>query len=379
MNQLSKSITLRHLLIDDTKQIGMQFYPDKVIQALVKQLPNLKWSATYGMAYILNTKENLTEIFEKFRGVAWVNCNYFFVDRQLRYENEPLDIGWFRKRNLPSGYKRCPDAYFEKLEVKKYSMNTARTYIGMFEVFLNYHKQIEPIKLNENDIRAFLGHLVREKRSNSYINQMINAIKFYYEIVMGMPNRFYHIERPIKEEKLPVVLSKKEITSLLSNIQNIKHKCMACLLYSAGLRLSELLNLTITDIDSDRMLINVRGAKGNKDRYTILSHKLLRDLREYYLKYKPKEFLFESPEHKKYSDTSVRKIIKSAAIRASIRKKVGPHTLRHSFATHLLEDGTDLRYIQNLLGHNSSKTTEIYTHVATTIVKGIQSPLDALY
>jgi len=379
MSHLSKNITLKHLLIDEKKQIGIQFYPDKVIQAIIKQLPHPRWSKTYGMAYILNTEDNLTEIFEKFRGVAWVNCNYFFADRQLRNENEPLDIDWFRNRELPIGYIKCPEAYFEKLEIKKYSMSTARTYIGLFETFLNYHKGVEPIKLNENDIRAYLGYLVREKRSNAYINQMINAIKFYYEIVMGMPNRFYNIDRPIKEEKLPVIMSKKEIAGLLSNIQNIKHRCMIGLLYSAGLRLSELLNLKIRDIDSDRMLINVKGAKGNKDRYTILSQSLLKDLRKYYIKYKPKDLLFEGPGGKKYSDTSVRRIVKRAAQYAKIRKNIGPHTLRHSFATHLLEDGTDLRYIQTLLGHNSSKTTEIYTHVATNIVRGIKSPLDTLY
>jgi len=379
MSPLSKNITLKHLLIDDKKQIGIQFYPDKIIQAIIKQLPGPKWSKTYGMVYILNSEDNLKQIFEEFRGVAWINCNYFFSDRQLKNENEPLDIDWFRRRQLPEEYIKCPEAYFKKLEIKKYSMSTARTYIGLFEVFLNYHKGTEAIKLNENDIRAYLGHLVQEKRSNSYINQAINAIKFYYEVVLGMPNRFYDIERPIREEKLPIVLSKKEVASLLSNIQNIKHKCIVSLLYSAGLRLSELLSLKINNIDSDRMLIFVQGAKGNKDRYTILSQSILNELRKYYLKYRPKELLFEGPRGNKYSDTSVRKIVKRAAEKARIRKNVSPHTLRHSFATHLLEDGTDLRYIQNLLGHNSSKTTEIYTHVATNIVKGIKSPLDTLY
>ena len=189
-----------------------------------------------------------------------------------------------------------------------------------------------------------MDHLVREKRSNSYINQMINAIKFYYEIVMGMPNRFYSIERPIKEEKLPVILSKKEVGAMLLNIKNIKHKCMVSLLYSAGLRLSELLSLKVSDIDSERMLIRVNGAKGNKDRYTILSQSILKDLRQYYLKYRPKELLFEGPLVHKYSDTSVRKVVKRGTQLAKITKNVGPHTLRHSFATHLLEDGTDLRY-----------------------------------
>jgi integrase/recombinase XerD len=177
---------------------------------------------------------------------------------------------------------------------------------------------------------------------------------------------------------LPVVLSKNEVSAMLSNIHNIKHKCMVGLLYSAGLRVGELLNLKIKDIDSDRMLIRVEGAKGNKDRLTILSKTVLFDLRSYYRQYRPKELLFEGPKGSRYSPTSVRKIVKRIAGLSKIRKPVKPHTLRHSFATHLLEDGTDLRYIQALLGHSSSKTTEIYTHVATNIVKGIKSPIDTL-
>lgn len=374
----TKNITLKHLLIDGKKQIGIQFNPDKVIQSLIKELPNPRWSNSYGMAYILNTKENLTEIFDKFRGVAWVNCNYFFKDRILQNENEPLDIEWFRKRALTKNYKTCPEEYFKKLEIKKYSMSTARTYIGLFETFLNHYRDTDPIELNENDVRDYLGYMVRQNRSNSYINQSINSIKFYYEVVLGMPNRFYDIERPRKEEKLPVVLSKGEVSRMLKSIGNIKHKCLVGLLYSAGLRLGELLNLKISDIDSDRMLIRVQGAKGNKDRYTLLSKSLIGDLRVYYKEYKPKEYLIEGQNGNKYSPTSVRNIVKRAAMASKIKKRVSPHTLRHSFATHLLEDGTDLRYIQTLLGHMSSKTTEIYTHVATNIVKGIKSPLDTL-
>jgi integrase/recombinase XerD len=378
MAYISKSITLKHLLIREGKQIGIQFNSDKVLHAIVKQLPGLKWSETYGMFYIPNTKDNLTGIFDKFRGVAWINCRYFFRDRPLRHNNEPLDIQWFRNRKLPGDRKACPEEYLAKLEIKKYSMNTARTYITLFEAYLSHYKDQNPIHLNENDIRNYLRHLVRARRSNPYINQSINAIKFYYEVVMGMPNRFYDIERPVKEEKLPVVLSKNEVSAMLSNIHNIKHKCMVGLLYSAGLRVGELLNLKIKDIDSDRMLIRVEGAKGNKDRLTILSKTVLFDLRSYYRQYRPKELLFEGPKGSRYSPTSVRKIVKRIAGLSKIRKPVKPHTLRHSFATHLLEDGTDLRYIQALLGHSSSKTTEIYTHVATNIVKGIKSPIDTL-
>ncbi|HEY5688320.1 MAG TPA: tyrosine-type recombinase/integrase, partial [Yeosuana sp.] len=160
--------------------------------------------------------------------------------------------------------------------------------------------------------------------------------------------------------------------------QNIKHRCIVELLYSAGLRRNELLNLKISDVDSKRMLIKVNQGKGKKDRYTLLSETLLSDLRQYYRVYNPKIFLFEGEPGKAYSSSSVRMIVYRAAKLARIRKKVTPHTLRHSFATHLLERGTDLRYIQSLLGHTSSRTTEIYAHVAVNTFRNIENPLDCI-
>ena len=192
----------------------------------------------------------------------------------------------------------------------------------------------------------------------------INSIKFYYEIVHGMPNRFYSIERPRKEKHLPEVLSKEEIIKMINNTNNIKHRCIVGLLYSSGLRRSELLNLKVTDIDSKRMVVKIKNAKGNKDRISILSLSILRDLQLYYKEYRPKQYLFEGRKGDKYSATSVLNITSMSAKKAGIFKKVTPHMLRHSFATHLLENGTDIRHIQLLLGHNSTKTTEIYTHVA---------------
>jgi site-specific recombinase XerD len=191
-----------------------------------------------------------------------------------------------------------------------------------------------------------------------------------------MPNRFYNIERPRKDKKLPLVLSKEHILQIIENTNNIKHRCIVSLLYSSGLRRSELINLKISDIDSSRMLIRVQDAKGSKDRYSLLSNTALKDLRAYYKQWKPKVYLFESPKGEKYSPNSVGKIVTNAAIKAGINKRVSPHTLRHSFATHLLENGTDLRYIQLLLGHSSTKTTEIYTHVAKSSFNSIKNPLD---
>lgn len=370
-------ITLRHLLIGSEKCIGFQFYPHKVVQALLKQLPGIKWSNKFNMAFIRNTPENLTLIFRTFKGVAWVNCKYFFKNKPVNIRSDQAgDIGWVKQRKLSPGYKVCPDTFLQKLELKKYAANTIRTYVSCFEKFLNFYRKEDVNALNERHIRDYLSHMVQQRHSNAYINQAVNAIKFYYEIVLDMPNRFYEIERPRKEHKLPKVISKQEVLAIIDHTNNIKHRCIVSLLYSAGLRRGELINLKISDIDSKRMLVRVEGAKGNKDRYTLLSHKVLEDLRVYYLKWKPKKHLFESPDGARYSGKSIENIVKEASKKAGIYAKVTPHMLRHSFATHLLENGTDLRSIQNLLGHNSLKTTEIYTHVATNSFINIKNLLD---
>lgn len=371
-----KSITLKHLLIEERKCIGIQFHPDKVIQALLKELPGIKWSHDFRQAYLPNNKQNISLIYSKFRGVAWVNGNSFFSNRKLGQTVQVMDVNWFRTRTVAEGYRTCPEEYLLKLELLRYSNNTVKTYISCFEKFINTHKQIELISIDENDIRSYLQKLIQAGKSDSYVNQMINSIKFYYETVKGMPNRFYLVERPRKKHTLPKVISIEEVQAIIKNTNNIKHKCILSLLYSAGLRKSELLHLRMQDIDAKRMVILVRNGKGGKDRLTLLSQKVLDDLRLYYKAYRPVNYLFEGEAGKQYSATSVSAILNQAAKKSKIRKNVSPHMLRHSFATHLLENGTDLRYIQTLLGHSSSKTTEIYTHVAIKNIQLVKSPID---
>ncbi|MFT7036534.1 MAG: integrase/recombinase XerD [Cyclobacteriaceae bacterium] len=377
MTPPTKNITLKHLLIKEQKQIGILFYPDKVIQALIKGLPGVKWSTQYEMAFILNNKKNLDLIFDTFKGVCWVNCSHFYPNRPINVNNEDLSVDSFRKRIPRQGWRYCPEEFYQKLEIRKYAMNTARTYIHLFEKFINNFPQEEGLMdLNELKIREYLQVLVQNKLSDSYINQSINAIKFYYEVVKGMPNRFYSIERPIKTETLPKVLSQEQVFKIIDNTTYLKHKCIISLLYSSGLRRGELISLKLEDIISDRMLIKVENGKGRKDRYTLLGESMLVDLRTYYKKHKPTKYLFEGIGGEKYSGSSVGKIVSRAAKKAKILEKVTPHMLRHSFATHLLENGTDLRQIQSLLGHNSLKTTEVYTHVAVKGMNEIKNPLD---
>lgn len=222
-------------------------------------------------------------------------------------------------------------------------------------------------------------YLVEEKKySPSSQNQAINSIKFYYEKVLGKPVEKYCVPQPRKPKKLPEVLSEEEVTIILKQIKNLKHKCIVYLIYSAGLILTEAVHLKISDIQSDRKQIYIRSAKGNKDRYVILSEVILNLLRKYYKEYHPKEWLFEGKPGEQFSRRVIQRIFKDAVIKSGVNKPATIHTLRHSFATHLLEHGTDLRYVQHLLGHKNLKTTERYTHVTKNAIDRIKSPLDEL-
>jgi len=373
---LTRCITLKNLLVDQKRQIGIQYRSDKVLDALIKELGQVSWSEKFKMHYVLNNKSNFDKIFKLFKGVAWINLRYFLANKVMHSGVEDISLDKYRLRKFTHAYRPCPEQFLQKLELKKYAYNTAKAYIICFERFINFYPNTPIDQISEEDINFYLQDLIKQDKSDSYVNLSINAIKFYYELVLQMPNRFYSIERPRAKRALPQILDKSEVLKLIGSIDNIKHRCIISLLYSAGLRRGELINLKVEDIDSKRMVIHIKSAKGKKDRYTLLSQKVLSDLRLYYKIYNPEKFLFEGINRQPYSPSSVRKVLNKAVTAAGIRKKVSPHTLRHSFATHLLEDGVDLRYIQTLLGHSSSKTTEIYTHVAKNFLKDIKSPLD---
>ena len=264
------------------------------------------------------------------------------------------------------------------LVVRAYSPNTISTYLACLNYFKNYFKGSKIDDLSKEDIIDYLFHLIKNNYSKSTQNQHINAIKFYFEKCLGKKREFYHIDRPIKDKKLPIILSKNEIQLLFNSTYNLKHLAILAVIYSCGLRVSELINIKINDIDNNRMVINIRHAKGNKDRQVQLTNQILNLLRKYYKKYLPVNYLIVGQNGGKYSTTSIQKIIKNSALKAKIYKKVTPHTLRHSFATHLLENGTDIRYIQTILGHSDIKTTQIYTHVSNAHLKNIQNPSDNL-
>jgi site-specific recombinase XerD len=304
---------------------------------------------------------------------------------EMIYQEEQSDKGKGRPKpeDIPN-YRKCPEEYVNKLEERRYSQSTIRAYVPLFEEFLNYFPNLEISELGEKEIMEFSHYLVTVRKvSSSHQNQAINAIKFYFEKVKGGERKYYHVDRPIREKALPEVCSEEEIVAIFKATENLKHKAILMTIYSAGLRISELINLKIKDIDSIRMQIRVEQAKGKKDRYTILSTRTLMILREYIKKERPFFYLFEgqgstSSNPVKYSSASIGSILKASVSKTTIKKRVTVHTLRHSFATHLLERGTDIRYIQSLLGHDSPKTTQIYTHITTKGFDQLISPMDGL-
>jgi integrase/recombinase XerD len=271
-------------------------------------------------------------------------------------------------------------AFKNYMNYRRYSSNTIKTYLDALKVFFCFYKNKQLETLTIEDIVHFnTSYILSKNLSASYQNQVLNAIKLFYRNRFNRMMEVNLIQRPRREKRLPNVLSKEEVKAILEAPTNLKHRAMLSLIYACGLRRSELLNLTLKDILSDRNLLFIRQSKGKKDRMVPISLKIIEMLREYYKAYKPKTWLFEGQfPNSRYSEKSLENVLKQSLSKAKISKKVSLHWLRHSYATHLLENGTDLRYIQELLGHSSSRTTEIYTHVSTRNLQQIRSPFDDL-
>jgi len=268
----------------------------------------------------------------------------------------------------------------ETLLLKSYSPNTIKTYCVEFAQLLYLLKDKHVDTLTPERLRSyFLYCATKLKLSENIIHSRINAIKFYFEQVLHREKIFFEeIPRPKKKALLPKVISKSDIVKLFAQVENPKHSLMLKLCYGMGLRVSEIVNLKITDIDSGRMQVRIEAAKGKKDRCVTLPSSILEELRDYYRAYRPKIYLFEGQYGGQYAIRSVQAVFQNAMQKAKINKSVGIHGLRHSYATHLLECGTDMFFIQKLLGHNNIKTTEIYAKVSNRQLGNIKSPLDDL-
>ena len=259
----------------------------------------------------------------------------------------------------------------------RYSQRTQKIYIHQVRNFLDFLQNRSPEGGKIEDIDSYIYGCIKSKNySLSTIKQIVGALNLFYREVLKQELNYFYGKAIRRSYHLPVVLSVEEVQQIFKICKNLKHKAVLVTVYSLGLRLSEVLNLKIGDIDSDRMEINIRQAKGNRDRIVFLPESLLKLLREYFVRYKPKKFLFEGQGGGQYSATSVQKILKKYLKLAKITKKASVHTLRHSFATHLLEQGTDIRFIQEILGHKNIATTQLYTRISKSSIKKIKSPIE---
>jgi len=350
--------------------VVVKFEYDKELLRIIKEIGGARWSQTNKSWYFIKSDFDLTKLFDAFKGKAFVDYSALKNNSANNQVKQVPKIPIKQKVKLPT-------AYYDLLDQKRYSESTKSTYINYFEDFLRFFRERSLNDISTEQINKYLLELIRKNKiSNSQQNQRINAIKFYYEKVIGREKEYYRISRPRNSKTLPKVITETEVNNMLIHSGNIKNKVIIGFLYSAGLRRSEIVNLRKQDIVSDKMIIFVRGGKGKKDRQTILSKYMNELLTKYYEKHKPNYWVIEGPQRKQYSGSSVGKIVKKTGKKAGVSIEVTPHILRHSFATHLLENGVGLRYIQELLGHGSSKTTEIYTHVSKKSLANISSPLD---
>lgn len=266
------------------------------------------------------------------------------------------------------------DLLREVLSLRNYAPQTIKTYLKAIEQFINFSDLQKP---TQNSLYKFALHLKEKNLSFSHIKNSVMAVRLYSEIIFNVKLNSEFLRGYRKERKLPDVLSIEELKVIIDSIQNLKHKTIISLIYSCGLRVSECVNLKIKDIDSKRMLLRINQSKGNKDRFVPISNKMLLLLREYYKEYKPTEFLFEGQFKEFYSARSIQAILKNAVRNCKIKKQITVHSLRHSYATHLLEQGTDISLIQKILGHKDIKTTLLYTQISKSQLNKVKNPFDS--
>ncbi|TNF48181.1 MAG: integrase [Bacteroidetes bacterium] len=344
----------------------------------IKQIPGARYDPESRVWNFPEQRNTLPLLFQVFKGVAWINL-------------EDLGIGRTKEKATVRAEKRIELSQLDELKEeeldqfvrymlsRRYSENTVKTYAEAMRVFLRFHSEKPTESLcNADVIRFNTEYILAQGLSRSYQNQVVNAIRLFFRKIRNHSMEIDQLERPKNGFSLPTVFSLMEVEKIMNEVSNIKHKCMLALVYSCGLRRSELLNLRIRDVDSERMVIHIHASKGQKDRLVPLSETTLKLLRKYYIEFRPKEYLFNGENGGMYSPTSLQNIFRQATQKAGIKKKCSLHTLRHSYATHLMEGGVNLRYIQDLLGHSSPKTTQIYTHVTSEESRKIESPIEKI-
>jgi integrase/recombinase XerD len=389
------TITLTPIQHRNAECIGIYFNNSLPIKNGIRTIKGIKWSHTKKCWYLLLNKDNYHAICKAIGNLAAINNNALRqylekkrkiaqalpAERKTAENNVPVHAVLLH--SLSENNAQALSNFLQYLQLKSYSAATIRTYQNEFSHLLQTIKHTDVNTLTPQHLKRYMVYCMEKLGiSENTAHSRLNALKFYFEQVLGREKFFWEIPRPKKPNQLPNILGEKELTALFNVITNKKHKAILFTAYSAGLRVSETVNIKHSDIDSSRMVIKVQNAKGKKDRYVNLSPVLLDILREY-IKVsspRPKIYLFESETaNEPYAARSAQKVFQRAKELAGIRKEVSFHSLRHSFATHLLERGTDIRYIKDILGHFDIKTTERYTHVSKTKLVTIVSPLDDLW
>ncbi|MBL7777774.1 MAG: site-specific integrase [Chitinophagales bacterium] len=341
----------------EQRVLFIKFPPTPENNRLVREMSSTRWSHSRRMWYLPDTPEH----------------------RNLLHVNEAVATGKQLLGNIYEVNRAPVKQMIEKLQLLGRSPNTIKTYTYEFAQLLYALKKHPVEELGPERLRAYFLYCANElKLTESQIHSRMNAVKFYFEQVLKREKLFVDIPRPKKHSMLPKVIDKKDVAKMFAAMPNLKHRLMLKLCYGMGLRVSEVVALKITDIDSKRMLVQIERAKGKRDRYVNLPQSVLEELRAYFKQYKPRYYLFEGQGGGLYSIRSVQAVFKQAMQRANIRKPVGIHGLRHSYATHLLEQGTDVRLIKELLGHKDVRTTLIYAHVSKRSLANVKSPLDEL-
>lgn len=363
-----KKITLSLFTHQKNQQIKIGFKYDFETKEYVKKFPSVRWSATHRVFYLLFSKENTNNLYR------YLKKNNYTIDYKELVEKVEKST---KLKPLLSKFQSDLEKFKKWMRIKRYSVNTIKTYSSMIEVFFRFHSDKEIGSITKSDVESFnTNYILKNNYSFTFQNQLVNAIKLFYSYTNNAFLDLDTLDRPKKEKRLPEVLSIDEVKSILFSVKNMKHKTLLSLLYSCGLRIGEALNLKITSLDFGRKLLHVKSGKGRKDRYIPISPTMIVLLEKYLYQYKPKLYVFEGKSSPQYSPVSARQVLRRILTFTDITKYTTLHTLRHSYATHLLENGTDIRFIQELLGHNDPKTTMIYTHVSTTSLEKIKNPFD---
>ncbi len=341
----------------------------------LKNIPAVKWGRRMRVFYFEATRQNICRVVEELGVVYKVKLHHKLTISDMRLTLLLLEQAYEKHPR----FKSCPLAFLRYMQARNYAHNTLVTYHYYVLRFINAYPfcNIETInRFGAQELNVYHRQMLEDRANTVTVHQSVSALRLYYKQVVGVEQELEDLVRPKKERTVPKVWSMEEIGRILGCIDHLKHKAAIMLMYSAGLRVGEVTRLKLTDVMRERMQVRVEQSKGRKDRYTILGRKTLQVLDAYLQAYKPTEYLFEGQFGGRYSETSIRKVLIRAVKKSGVKPHKGTHTLRHSFATHLLEAGTDLRYIQGLLGHNSSKTTEIYTHISNAHLRTIKSPID---